>query len=375
MDKSILMELRNVPLLFASNFVHSLEAAAMERDSATMDALVAGKRDRRDEMPKMPERVGVVPVVGPIFHRGAGLTYQGIVAEVRKLVRNGRVSRVILDIHSPGGTAAGAFEAAEELAELAKEKPITAFVNEQALSGAYLLAAACTERVLPKSACVGSIGVVMTHLDVSKAAEKAGFKFTHLFRGKHKVDGTPYEPLTDQAKAEFDKQMDQSMALFTSTVSRMLDLPEDKVRETEARIYTGEEAVSAGLADRVINARDLATDEAAASQGKPAPSRVAAAYAEGQRESVSRFSQIEGICARMGRPEIAADFYQRGLTVEQARYRLFDALAAEAEETEIHAHVGNPTSSTTDAQREAAMLETAVDGFNARAQGPDSVEG
>lgn len=372
MDKGFLTELQNRPLLLAADALGAIEQAAMEKDHAGVQSVLQGPGQR--QQPAKPARTAVIPVVGVLGHRGGWLTYQGVVDQVRKMVESNRVDRIVLDIHSPGGTAAGAFEAAEELAELAQKKPVVALINEAALSGAYLLAAACTERVLPKSASVGSIGVVMTHVDVSKAAEKAGFKFTHLFRGKHKVDGSPYQPLTQQARAEFDKQLDQQHQQFTATVARMLGLSEKQVRDTEARIYNGEEAVSAGLADRVVQVRNMASDLAAVKPGQPAPSRVAAARAEGERAAMKRFQQIETACRFGGRPELAAKLFESGLSVERAREMLFDLLASEDEQIEIQTHVGNPRSSTTEAQKEAAMLETAVDGFNARAQGPGQNE-
>jgi hypothetical protein len=47
---------------------------------------------------------------------------------------------------------------------------------------------------------VGSIGVFAAHDDVSAAQEKLGVKTTLISAGRYKVEGNPYEPLTDEAR-------------------------------------------------------------------------------------------------------------------------------------------------------------------------------
>ena len=428
----LLQELRQQPLLMASHVLHAIEQAAIGSEQDTSKMLADPERERVDRAGvTLSERVAVIPVTGPLFHRASGYmlmgvtTYQGVASAVRAATRDESVNEIILDIHSPGGVASGCFEAAAEIAEMAKEKRITAVVNEAAFSGAYMLAAAATERVVPESGSVGSIGVVMTHVDVSKAAEQVGFRFTHLFRGKHKVDGTPYESLTEQAKAEFDRQLDQSYSLFTSSVAQMLGVPEQQIRETEARIYTGDDAVRAGLADRVVKVRDFLSEvaarnddddegenemltkeqqqkakqlqEQAAELGLEIPGidkmatgnnggdsgQMPPAAAEGgadqsgvesieqaasraRQEEMSRFGDIQTLCKQAGREDLSGDLYSRGLSVEQARTELFNVMAAEDESSSVNSHLGSAASGTAEAQEEQSLLAAAVDGFNAR---------
>lgn len=257
------------PLLVSSDVAQVINLA-MARGQSLGEALRSFEVGDRNREPLPQERgpVMVIPVLGFLGHRDSWFTtYQNVVDAARSGVEDDSVGTIILDIHSPGGVSTGAFEAGEELYELAQEKEIIAVVNEHAFSGAYLLASACTMVVAPAVAQVGSIGVVMTHLDVSEAEKSMGMKITHLYAGSHKIDGTPHEPLSQQARREFERGIEASYDDFTGAVSRYRGISEQAVRATEARIYRGDAAIEVGLVDRVMSVRDLISEVVAEYDG------------------------------------------------------------------------------------------------------------
>ncbi|HQT14833.1 S49 family peptidase [Reyranella sp.] len=161
------------------------------------------------------------------------------------------VKGIALIIDSPGGMVAGNFDLVDRMFAARGIKPVRAYASEYAYSAAYSIASAADSITLPRTGDVGSIGVVTTHLDVSKAYEEIGFKVTFIFAGKHKVDGNAYEPLPDDVKASIQADIDYLYGIFVDTVARNRGLDPNTVRATEANTFRADEALEAGLADFV----------------------------------------------------------------------------------------------------------------------------
>ena len=87
-----------------------------------------------------------------------------------------------------------------------KDKPSA---DEAALSAAYAITAAADRIWLTRTAEVGSIGVVAVHVDESVADAKAGFNYTFLHAGAHKVDGHPHAPLPAPVAADIQTDIEQ----------------------------------------------------------------------------------------------------------------------------------------------------------------------
>jgi ClpP class serine protease len=134
-------------------------------------------------------------------------------------------------------------------------KPVTAFVNDMAASAAYGIASAASEIVTSPTSILGSIGVVMLHADRSGELAAQGVKPTLIFAGSHKVDGNPFEPLSDAVRADLQASVDAHYRQFLDTVAqgRGRKLTADMARATEARTFIGVEAIALGLADRIAS--------------------------------------------------------------------------------------------------------------------------
>jgi ClpP class serine protease len=80
-------------------------------------------------------------------------------------------------------------------------------------------------------------------------------KPTLIFAGSHKVDGNPFEPLSDAVRADLQASVDAHYRQFLDTVAmgRGRKLTADMARATEARTFIGAEAISLGLADRIAS--------------------------------------------------------------------------------------------------------------------------
>ncbi len=214
------------------------------------------------------EGIAVIPVLGTLVRRSSyigaasGLTsYHEIEAMAEQAFADPQVRAVLLEIDSSGGEAGGVFDLAQRLRTLAQTsgKPLWAIADEAALSAAYAIACAADRLWLTRTAEVGSIGVVAVHVDESVADAKAGLNYTFLHAGAHKVDGHPHAPLPAPVAADIQADIEQLHDQFIALVAGFRRLTPEAIRDTEARVYRGEAALQAGLADQIGTTREALT--------------------------------------------------------------------------------------------------------------------
>lgn len=205
-------------------------------------------------------KTAVIDVMGKLIHRGdwmdamSGLcSYLSLERQTKMALEDSSVDDIIYLHDTPGGVVNGAFDTADYIYEASKVKPMRAIVSELSCSGGFLLASAVGPGniVVSRTSEVGSVGVATAHLDISKSMESEGRVMTLIFAGDHKVDGNPYNALPEEVKKVMQEGVNRVYELFTSTVSRNLEIPQDEVKGTQARVYGAEEAIEIGFAHRV----------------------------------------------------------------------------------------------------------------------------
>jgi signal peptide peptidase SppA len=278
--------------------------------------------------------VALITVEGSLVNRGAwigadsGLTsYEGVKAQLASAASDPDVSRIVLDLESPGGEAVGAFEMADFVRKVAAEKEVVALVDGMAASAAYALASGASRIVTTPSGVSGSIGVVMLHLDQSAKMKKLGVAPTLIYAGGHKVDGNPFEPLPEDVRADFQAEVDQLYAMFVATVAKGRGaLSKAAIRATEARTFIGQAAVDAGLADEIGTLADVASIKAAGggrAQRRTAGMTKNAGVADD--ETVSKADYEAGVAAAreagriQGEQAGKAEGVKEGATAERKR--------------------------------------------------------
>ena len=206
--------------------------------------------------------VAIIPVYGVITPKAdlfteisGGTSVQRLQASLRATLADDDVTAIVLDVDSPGGVADLLTELAAEIRAARGTKPIVASVNTMCASAAYWIASQADEVVLTPSASVGSVGVFAAHDDISKALEEAGIKTTlvHARQSPYKVEGNPYEPLSEEALAEIQKMVDECCDLFLADVAAGRGVTVEKVANDfgKGRMLNPQDAIRAGMADRI----------------------------------------------------------------------------------------------------------------------------
>lgn len=202
-----------------------------------------------------------IPVTGAMLNNFSFATpyatgYQYLDKAWERGMADPDVKGIALRVGSGGGHAAGNFDLVDKMVAT-KTKPVVA-ICEDACSAAYNIATAADEIHVSRTGRVGSIGVVLGHLDVSENMKQHGFKMTFISapEGGDKTAGNAYEPLSDAARARIQDSIDELYQHFVDTVSRNRGMEEKAIRATKARTFTASQALSNGLADKVASSED-----------------------------------------------------------------------------------------------------------------------
>jgi signal peptide peptidase SppA len=213
--------------------------------------------------------VARIPIRGTIAHHmsamdeaSGGVSTDQISAQFNQALKDDHVGSILLDIDSPGGTIHGVADLADEIRAARGQKPIIAFANDLMASAAYWIGSSADQIVASKTSLVGSIGVITAHQDVSAALEKAGVKVTTISAGKYKGEGSPFEPLSDEAKAAVTDRVNAAYGLFVKGVaqSRGVNVSDVKAGYGEGRALLAADALKAGLIDRIATFEDTLTE-------------------------------------------------------------------------------------------------------------------
>jgi signal peptide peptidase SppA len=168
------------------------------------------------------------------------------------------IETVVLSINSPGGSVTGVPESAARVAGLAKTKEVHAFVDSMACSAAYYIASQADHIAAAPSAILGSIGVYMTMVDATRAAEMEGYKVDLITAGKFKAMGSPFKPLSDEERGMLQQSVNDLHAEFKGAVKSGRRAPTERgghqtVADSamEGQWFDGKASLSARLVDEL----------------------------------------------------------------------------------------------------------------------------
>lgn len=192
-----------------------------------------------------------------------------IVEQLNAAAADGRVKAVVLRINSPGGTVTASDSLYEEIKSFRKEtgKPVIAYFQDVAASGAYYAACAADEIVAQRTSVTGSIGVVMQMVDFSGTMSKLGIRSDAIKSGAFKDSGSPLRVMRPEEREIFQGIVDSFYQQFVDVVAtgRPNLSREEVVTLADGRVYTAKQALAAGLIDRIATLRetlDLAKERA-----------------------------------------------------------------------------------------------------------------
>jgi len=193
-------------------------------------------------------RVGLVEIVGEIDDP------EPIVDQIDRMERDSNIRAVVVRLDSPGGGVAASQEIYEAVRKLREDgkKPVIASMGGVAASGAYYVACAADSIVANAGTLTGSIGVIMIFPNTEDLFRKVEVRFETVKTGKYKDIGTMWRPMTEDEKKLLQDVLTNVYDQFIEAIVEGRSLArEDILPYADGRIFSGDQAQTYGLVDRL----------------------------------------------------------------------------------------------------------------------------
>jgi len=196
-------------------------------------------------------KIGVVEVKGLIS------SSEKVLKELTSFRKNKHIRAIILRIDSPGGAVGASQEIFEEVRKANRTKPVIASMGSVAASGGYYAALGARKILANRGTLTGSIGVIVKFANLEEIFNKIGYRSEIIKSGKLKDIGAANRPMTVEEKKLLQGITDNIHNQFVEAVSKNRDIPLEKVKKlADGRIFSGEQALEAGLIDQFGNLND-----------------------------------------------------------------------------------------------------------------------
>ena len=205
-----------------------------------------------------------VAVEGPITRDGGGGApvpspgtpgADDIVELIEKADDDGDAEALVLKLNTPGGAVVPSDDI--RLAAKAFDGPTVAYATDVCASGGYWIASGCDELWAREGSIVGSIGVRGSRMTAVDLLEKAGVEYEQLTAGEYKEAGVPFSDLEADEREYLQGIVDDYYDQFVETVAEGRDTDAETIRDTEAKVFLGEEAAELGLVDELGTRTDV----------------------------------------------------------------------------------------------------------------------
>lgn len=237
---------------------------AFLQEQATRDAAPGARSGvlfpEPDDTPpyELVDGVAVIPVEGVISRQGGwyGTGLRIMQAALDQALADPAARAVLFSVYSPGGSASGVKEFSDAIFAARRVKPCAAWVDGLCASAAYWLASATGAVYAGPSAIVGSIGVILRHLDKSGLNTQLGLAYTYVTAGSYKAVGHPDAALSDRDMTVLQGRVDAFYELFCGDVAQRMGLaPDKRTAWADGRDFLATEAEQLGLVTALVSSR------------------------------------------------------------------------------------------------------------------------
>ncbi|BAU55234.1 signal peptide peptidase SppA [Mucilaginibacter gotjawali] len=177
---------------------------------------------------------------------------------LREARLDNKVKAVVLRVNSPGGSSLASDVIWREVMLTKKAKPMIVSMGDYAASGGYYIACAADSIFAEPNTITGSIGIFAVLPNMQKFFnDKLGITFDGVKTGKYADLGDVSRPLTAEERAILQNQVDHGYDDFTKAVASGRHKSQTYINSIgQGRVWTGEQAITNGLVDRLGNIND-----------------------------------------------------------------------------------------------------------------------
>jgi protease-4 len=175
-----------------------------------------------------------------------------IVRGLRQAREDATVRAIVLRVDSPGGSGTASDAIWREVSVARRTKPVVASMGDYAASGGYYVAMGADEIAAQPGTITGSIGVFSGKFSLRGLYGKLGVSQETVRRGRYATLFSSWEPWTEE---EREKVRGLNVAFYQTFVAKAAEGRRKTTEQIDAvaqgRVWTGREALAAGLVDRL----------------------------------------------------------------------------------------------------------------------------
>jgi len=241
--------------------IYLAHARGEKADLAAIEARLGRPLANEPKPYTIDQGVAILPVDGVIAKRAnmfmdisGGVSTELLGRDLQAALQDPAVHSIVLSIDSPGGSVDGTQALASIIHAANDQKPVVALASGLIASAAYWLGSAASRVYIVDTTTVsGSVGVVASHTDYSKARADRGIKVTEITAGKYKRIASDNAPLSKEGQAHLQEQVDYYYSLFVNAVATHRGTSVDTVlaNMADGRTFIGQQGIDAGLIDGI----------------------------------------------------------------------------------------------------------------------------
>lgn len=328
--------------------------------------------------------VGVIPIKDALYNSD----YIRISSMIDELNNDPEVTKILLDINSPGGVVNGAIECASIIAK--SKKPVYVYIEGMGCSAAYLLASASKKILMSPASEAGSIGVQASWTNMEGFWSKLGIQKVY-FHSKYS-DKKNLSPGTKEGKEAEQKLLDETWDLFAGAICKHRGITVEELVEKygQGEVFLAKEALERGLVDDIVDDFDACVElikpqgnwdegEGMAQEQITTVEALTAAYPElvasikrderkagveeGQKAERARAESLMTLSAHVTNISLIAGGIKDGKTKEAVMTEILDAQAAEKAQATKDAQTALETAANASATNVVVQGTLADDGL------------
>lgn len=254
------------PLLIDHSYATSLAGIARLGNIESLgepvknDVRMAAERQAGAAKSSGSKITAVLPVYGMIDQRDSwvleflgGTSVQSLMEAVDICLNEPRITGVVFDCSSPGGSSFGVKECSDYIAKARSQVPMVSLSNCLMASACYYIGSATSRIYASPSSLTGSVGVYIEHYEESKALEQQGIKTTVIRIPEGKAEGHPAEQLSDAAMQQMMARCEEIYNQFTGDVGRYRGISQQMVKDSYGmgRCLSASDALACGMVDKI----------------------------------------------------------------------------------------------------------------------------
>lgn len=177
---------------------------------------------------------------------------ENILTELHQASKDDKVKAVVLYVNSPGGAVTASDVIYNAVQNVREKKPVVVYMDDIAASGGYYVSCAADHIVANPNTLTGSIGVIISTMNIASAMDKIGVSAEVYTSGDFKDMLSMTRPAREEEKEYVRSLIEETYEGFLDIVAkgRKISIEELKAKNAvDGRIISGRKALSIGLVD------------------------------------------------------------------------------------------------------------------------------